>query len=294
MDECPRPRRPWLAAILSLLGGGPLGQVYVGRLRRSLVLWLCGGCLAPFFAIFISTLPIERRGINAIVLCVAAVPILFAVDAFVLARRDRHAELKRYQRWWVYVSFFVVFCLGNTAVAHLVRSFVAEAFVVPTRGMSPTILPGDRLLVDRLWYNRKRIHRSDVVVFRSEGPDSPLFIQRVVGLPGDEIKIRNEHIFINGRAWDDPHAVFNASLPPLDELANHGPVKVPLDCCFLLGDNRRLSKDSRLIGPIPLSDLYGVARWIYWSRERTFPNPHDTAHYVSGPILWERMGQRLD
>jgi len=288
------PRRPWLAGILSLLGGGPLGQIYVGRLRRSLLLWLIGACIFPILAFATISLPIQHPGLILLSLCIVAVPIYFAVDAFLVARRDRFPPPKRYQRWWAYVLFFALFCMGNNGVAHLVRAFVGEAFIVPTRGMSPTILPGERILVDRLWYSRDRIQRGDVVVFRSEGPGSPLFVQRVAGLPGDEIEIKKERVFVNGAQWDDQHAVFTGPLPPFGEMVDYGPVKVPANSCFLLGDNRRLSKDSRMIGPIPMSDLYGVARFIYWSRERMFPNPDDTTHYVPGPFHWDRLGLRLD
>ena len=289
-----KPRRPWLAGILSLLGGGPLGQIYVGRMRRSLLLWLVGECVFPVLAFATISLPIQRPGLILLSLCVVAVPVYFAVDAFLLARRDRFLRPKRYQRWWAYVLFFALFCVGNNAVAHLVRAFVGEAFIVPTRGMSPTILPGERILVDRLWYSRERVQRGDVVVFRSEGPGSPLFVQRVAGLPGDEIEIKNERVFVNGVQWDDPRAVFSGPLPPFREMVDYGPAKMPANSYFLLGDNRRLSKDSRMIGAIPTSDLYGVARFIYWSRERTFPNPDDTTHYAPGPFHWDRLGLRLD
>ena len=83
--------------------------------------------------------------------------------------------LKRYQQWWVYVLLFGVFGLGSNAIANLFRTFIGEAFVVPGSSMSPTIQPGDRILVDKRWYVRDRIHRNDVVAFRSEGPDSPLY-----------------------------------------------------------------------------------------------------------------------
>ncbi len=185
-----KPRRPWLAGVLSLMGGGPLGQIYVGRLRRSLLLWLVGACVFPILAFATITLPIQRPGLILLCLCVVAVPIYFAVDAFALARRDRFPPPKRYQRWWAYVLFFAVFCVGNNAVAHLVRAFVGEAFIVPTRGMSPTILPGERILVDRLWCSRNRIQRGDVVVFRSEGPGSPLFVQRSPDFPETKSKSR--------------------------------------------------------------------------------------------------------
>jgi signal peptidase I len=289
-----RPRRPWLAAVLSLLGGGPLGQVYVGRMRRSIFLWLAGTAVLLILAMGATGLRIERLGLIVLSLCLLAIPIYFAVDAFLLARRERFSLPKRYQRWWCYVLFFAVFCLGNNAAAHLFCSFVGEAFLVPTRGMSPTILPGERILVDKLWYNGEHLRRGEVVVFRSQGRDSPLFIQRLVGLPGDEIQIKNERVFINGEEWDDPHAVLRGPVPPFGPMVDYGPTKVPAGCYFFLGDDRRRSKDSRFIGPIPISDVYGVARFVYWSRERAFPDPDDTTRYVPGPFHWDRVGLRLD
>jgi signal peptidase I len=239
-------------------------------------------------------LPIGRVSLIGLALCALAFPLYSAIDAFVIARRNRHAPLKKYQRWWVYVLFFFVFGLGGNAVALFARAFVGEAFVIPTRGMAPTILAGDRILVDKLWYRVDQLQRNDVVVFSSDGPDSPLFVQRIVGLPGDEIEIKDEQLIVNGEPWDDPHAAFTGPLPPLDNLTNYGPTKVPADSFFLLGDNRRLSKDSRVIGPIPSSEIYGVARIIYMSRERMFPDPDDTSDYELGPFRWDRFGLRID
>ena len=117
---------------------------------------------------------------------------------------------------------------------------------------------------------------------------------RVMGLPGEVIEIRNERVLIDGKAIDDDHAVFDDSLPLYDGMANYGSATIPSDCFFVLGDNRRLAKDSRFLGPIPLSDLYAKARLIYWSQPREFPNPEDTSHFRLGPIRWDRMGTRLD
>ena len=288
-----KPRRPWLAGVLSLLLGGPVGQIYVGRLRRSLCLWGLGTCLLVL-AFGTIGLPIGRSGLLLIALCVVAPPACFATDAFLLARRNRYVVPKRYQRWWVYVFFVGLFALANIAVGHFVRAFVAEGLIMPTRSMSPTVQPGERFLADKLWLNRTRIRRGDVVVYRCGGPDSPPYFHRVAGLPGDTIEITNQRVFVNGVEWRDPHAVFAGPLPPYGAPANYGPVKVPPGYCFLLGDNRRMSKDSRMTGPIPLSNLCGIARLIYWSRKVTFPDPNDPTLSVSGPIRWERFGLRLD
>ncbi|MFV2065343.1 MAG: signal peptidase I [Pirellulales bacterium] len=70
--------------------------------------------------------------------------------------------------------------------------------------MSPTILPGDRILVDKSWCEPTSLRRNDVVVFRSAGPDSPLYVMRLVGLPGDQIEIANEKVLLNGEEWPAP------------------------------------------------------------------------------------------
>ena len=288
-----RPRRAWLAAMLSLLCG-PLGQIYVGRLLRSFVLWAIGSLLLPAILLAAISFPLGRLGFVIPLLCIAAYPFCLAIDAFFLARQNRDAPLKAYQRWWMYFLALAVFYIANSLVAHTARSYIAEAFVVPTRAMSPTIQPGDRVLVDKLRSNPERLQRNDIVVFRSEGPDSPLYIMRLVGLPGDDIEIVQDRVRLNGLAVDDPHATIDEDSPPWPDLTNFGPIRIPSDSFFVLGDNRRNSKDSRVIGSIPFSDLHGKARMIYWSHERRFPDPRNRSHYEQGPISWNRIGTRLD
>lgn len=288
-----KPRRAWLAALLSLLGG-PLGQVYSGSFRRSIVLWFVGGLLFPMLVFSSISLPVGQLGCGLLVLCAIAFPSYLAVDAFLLARQDRDVPLKGYQRWWIYILLFLAFGAANNLVAQGIRSFIAEAFEVPGRAMSPTIQHGDRIIVDKLWSNSSRLRRNDVVVFRSNGPDSPLYVMRVVGLPGDEIELRNERLIVNGVEVNDQHGVFNGPLPTHIDIANHGPITIPNETFFVLGDNRRLSNDSRLLGPIPFSAFYGTACFIYWSRDYTFPDPNDVSYAIPGAVRWDRIGRRLD
>ncbi|MBI3463947.1 MAG: signal peptidase I [Planctomycetes bacterium] len=239
------------------------------------------------------SLPSGRAALLLALLVVIGFRVFLIGDAFLLARRTHDAPLKRYQRWWAYIGFALVIWLATESVALVLKSYVAEAFLMPTRSMSPTLQPGDRILVDKLWTKAADLRRGDVVVYRSDGPGSPLYVMRVAGLPGDEVEIRDERVFVNGTEWKDPHAVFVGELPPVDEIANLAPVAVPADCFFVLGDHRRRANDSRLRGPIPLSDYHGKTRLIYWSQERTYLDPDDTA-YTLGPIRWDRIGQRLD
>jgi signal peptidase I len=287
-----KPRRPWVAILLSLFGV-PVGQIYAGRLRRSLVLWAAGAAALPLLAFVSVTLPIGRLPLSAL-LCFVGIPIVYAIDAYFVAKRQGVAPLQRFQRWWIYPVAIVVFLMANSLVGHFVRHFVAETFAIPARSMSPTIIPGDRILVDKLWSSPSNLKRGDVVVFRSAGQDSPLWIMRLVGLPGDEIEIANEKVLLNGVESDDAHAFVDRELPAYPELTNYGPLQVPPNFFFVVGDNRRLSKDSRVVGPIPFADFHGKASVIYWSRERRFPDLWDTSHYEPGPIAWWRIGMRLD
>ena len=219
-----KPRRPWLAAILSLMSG-PVGQIYAGRLRRSIILWCVGAALLPAFAFAAMSLPINRAGVVFLLLCVVAFPIGIAADAFFLARRHRDAPLKAYQRWWAYLVAFAMFYSGNYLVAQLVRSFVAEAFVVPMRAMSPTIRSGERIVVDKFWRHPTRLRRNDVVVFSSAGPGSPFYVMRLAGLPGDTIEMVDDRLILNGSDVGDQHAFIDSNFPAYPEKATMTPGK---------------------------------------------------------------------
>ena len=288
-----KPRRAWLAALLSMLGGA-LGQIYCGRLRRALMLWLMGGLLAAIVLMACISLPIGPIGLGVLLLCVVAYKIFLPVDAFRIARQSGAVPRKRYQRWWFYILAYLAFVACSNLAAYGMRAYLAEAFMVPGRAMSPTIQHRDRILVDRFSLDAENIRRGSVVVFRSEGAGSPLFAMRVVGLPGDVVELRNDRLWVNGVEADDPHAVFDGPFLPHVDVVDYGPLTVPDNTFFVLGDNRRRSFDSRFLGPIPSADFYGIARLIYWSRDHAFPNPEDISTAIPGPIRWDRIGRRLD
>jgi signal peptidase I len=239
-------------------------------------------------------LPVGPIGLLAMFLAVAACWILIAFDAYSIARRNGFAHQKRYQRLWVYVLF--VLATGATAeeLAFLARTYLFEAFEVPGNAMAPTIVSGDRILVDKLRANKDRVRRNDVVVFASDGPGSSLYIMRVIGLPGERLQIENEQVYIDDSALVDDHAAFTGPVPPIPGLVDYGPVTIPDDCFFALGDNRRRSNDSRLLGPIPLDDFYAKAHLVFWSHEigeNDLPPPAST---TLSRIRWGRIGARLD
>ena len=171
-------------------------------------------------------------------------------------------------------------------LALFVRTWVVQAFKIPTGSMENNLLIGDHLLVNKfivgptpLAIGRavlpvRPIRRGDIVVFKY--PDEPDrdFIKRVIGLPGETIELKNKKVHVNGRPLDEPYVHFLT--PPsndyqevtsFDVRERFGPVTVPTDQYFVMGDNRDNSQDSRYWGFLPRSYVKGKALLIYWSYE---------------------------
>ena len=287
-----RQPKPWLAALMSLFGG-PLGQIYDGHFRRSFTLWFIGFCLTFLFFLVVVSIEINRVVLYLLAATIAAYPILLAVDAFAIARRADDVPRKWYQRWWVYIGMFFIFYSLNFLTAIIVREYIAESFVVPGRAMAPTILHMDRILVDKMWSSAESMRRGDIVVFRSAGKGSPLFVMRVFGIPGDTIELRDRVLYVNNEKTDDIHAFYDGVPPPDKKFINFGPITVSQTSFFVMGDNRFRSNDSRMIGAIPFADYYGRAKTIFWSRDYEFQNQSDVSTGIPKDIRWDRIATAI-
>ena len=177
--------------------------------------------------------------------------------------------------------------LATLVVALFARTFLVRALTIPTASMEGTLLVGDHVLVNKLVYAPavggaasrllplRPVRRGDVIVFRS--PENPRrdLVKRVVALAGDEVAIRDKQLLVNGRPVEDAGytrrgdpLVFPAmpALPPEQRRRdNFGPVAVPAEHVFCLGDNRDDSRDSRFFGPVPQTAIEGRALLVYWS-----------------------------
>ncbi|SJZ72218.1 signal peptidase I [Selenihalanaerobacter shriftii] len=145
-------------------------------------------------------------------------------------------------------------------LAFFIITFIAQSFVVQGRSMEPTLHNGERLFVDKLSYRFTNPDRGDVVVFSPKGAPGKKYIKRVIGVPGDEIKIRNKKVYVNGKQIQEDY-ILEATL------GNFGPYNVPKQHIFVLGDNRNNSADSRytsLVGFVSYDDISGKASWVYW------------------------------
>jgi signal peptidase I len=164
-------------------------------------------------------------------------------------------------------------------LALFIRTFLIQAFKIPSGSMLPTLLVGDHLLVNKFLYGiripfvGKRVFQvfqpehDDVIVFVYPEDRSKDFIKRVKAIPGDTIEIRNKVVYINGKKIEDPYAWIepNARLVPNSPRDNFGPFQVPEGEVFVMGDNRDHSHDSRFWGTVPIDDILGKAFILYWS-----------------------------
>jgi signal peptidase I len=171
-------------------------------------------------------------------------------------------------------------------LALFVRTWVVQAFKIPTGSMENNLLIGDHLLVNKFIFGPtplaigravlpvRPIRRGDIVVFKyPEEPDRD-FIKRVIGLPGETIQLKNKKVYVNGQPLEEPYVHFLT--PPSNDYQEvtaydlrerFGPVTVPGDQYFVMGDNRDNSQDSRYWGFLPRSHVKGKALLIYWSYE---------------------------
>ncbi len=166
-------------------------------------------------------------------------------------------------------------------LALFIRTWVVQAFKIPTGSMENNLLIGDHLLVNKFVFNplltgdefltpTGEVQRGDILVFKFPEDPERDFIKRVIGLPGETLEVRDKHVFIDGHAIEEPYLEdqkpsFGFGGLAMDRRDNYGPIAIPDAHYFMMGDNRDNSQDSRFWGPLPHAYVKGKAFVIYWS-----------------------------
>ena len=180
-------------------------------------------------------------------------------------------------------EYFESICVA-VILALFVRTFVVQAFKIPTGSMEKNLLIGDHLLVNKFVFAPTlsafertllpidEIERGDIVVFKYPEEPERDFIKRVIGMPGDTIELKQKRVYVNGTMLDEPYVQYlsppeESSPQDFDVRVQYGPVTVPPGHYFMMGDNRDNSQDSRYWGFMPRSYVKGKALFIYWSFE---------------------------
>jgi signal peptidase I len=186
-------------------------------------------------------------------------------------------------------------------IALFIRAFVVQAFKIPSSSMEPTLLVGDYLMVNKFicgiripytdvkFFQFKKPQRGDVIVFIFPLDPSKDFIKRVIGTEGEKVEIIHNRIYINDKLIDDPWGRFVTNDFPgsyLQRMENFGPVVVPKDSLFVLGDNRDNSEDSRFWGFLNVNAVLGRAFIIYFSWDRNTESLFDK-------VRWSRIGKLI-
>jgi signal peptidase I len=183
-------------------------------------------------------------------------------------------------------------------IAAFIRTFVVQAFKIPSGSMKPTLEIGDHILVNKFSYGVKlpylrntlipvgQPQRGDIAVFIYPEDKTKDFIKRVIAVGGDTVEIRNKKILLNGAPMEDPFGVHVEDVvypKSLQRRDNLGPIKVPEGTLFVMGDNRDQSYDSRFWGFVKLEDVIGKAFIIYFSWDGD-----------DNSVRWKRIGKLLN
>lgn len=162
--------------------------------------------------------------------------------------------------WWRETIETVLWAL---VLALILRTFVVQAFWIPSGSMIPTLEPGDRVLVLKFWYSLPKVSpkRGQIAVFKYPVDPRRDFVKRIIGLPGDAVELKQGMLYVNGSAIFEPY-VKNMDTYNMDEII------VPDKSYFCLGDNRPNSQDGRFWGFVPSNFLRGPAVFRYWPLNR--------------------------
>jgi signal peptidase I len=292
-----RPSR-WLAMVATLLCLQPfagLGLYVLGRTRR-LLFWVVPStvaCTLMLVAVWMvkPTLFLIAAGATVLLMLGSLADTIVAAPS-VSAPTFRRAL----------VTVLIIFVAERAGFLG-VKRWLVEAFSIPSGAMAPSLLVGDHIMVKK---KTSTIQRGDIVVFRYPPDPEIMYVKRIVAVAGDMLAIRSDTVFVNSAAL--PQSASPEKCPRLGEnqadvdcrLAQEStglrsyaimvegdfntdlsPITVPAGHVFVLGDNRHNSKDSRAWGPLPETDLTGLAVFVYWSQGQ------------AGEIRWDRIGQRL-
>ena len=281
-----------------------LGHLYAGRPLRGLALLAAVEAFAVAGILLTLSAPGAVLRVALMVLLVVVGSAAAPVDAARVAGRAEAGRKHAYQRWYVLA---IAWLAGTIVIPDLFVGFVkrnvAEAFKIPGGGMTPTLLIGDYVLVRRRL--PATLDRGTIVTYRFGAPNTH-YVQRIVGVAGDTLQMRDFRLYRNGAPVAEPYAHADsgaagqresndfdwqrAHMPvsgagarvPLS-YGSWGPLVVPADSFFLLGDARSHSLDSRFRGFIPRSSMVATPAWIYFSRDP-----------ATGEIRWDRIGRRVE
>jgi signal peptidase I len=272
-----RKRKPLIAALLSSLTPG-LGQVYNGQMIKGIIFFCATNLLIVLLSF--TGLQFSFYGLAAIIMLALFFWLFIILEALFAAIKIKEIKLKLYNRW----SIYLLLILLTFGIDYLSTGFLFEDVLgikgsqFQTGSMQPTLQKGEYIMISLKHYKTRKMQRGDLVLFKLPENPSKDFLFRAIGLEGEKIEIKERQVFINNRPLQEDYKIFTKSrkdsktkgplsLDPFRD--NYGPVMVPWGSCFVMGDNRDKSYDSRYWGFVPLKNIKGKALYIYLSGDIT-------------------------
>lgn len=251
-----RKRKPSTAMNLSLFIPR-FGQIYCGALRRGLIHLSILSAVIAVTILILATNTISPMPLLLTVVIISIIPTVYSAwDAHRLALACREDyRLKESNKLSVYAALTVLFISLCVGLAFAVRENFLHPFILKGKSMSPTIAEGSRVFVRKDIYRGKDPNRNDLVAFLNPTNRTQTWVKRVVALSGDTLEIKKGEVLVNGKLFPELSTIAR-------DQADLAPITIPEHHCYVLGDNRANSYDSRFIGPVPLIALVGKVVYI--------------------------------
>lgn len=264
-------RIPVIAAALSLVAPG-LGQLYNGQILKGIIFFLAI-LLIPTI-LFLAGLQGQFLGLVAILIFTFCLWLFMIVEAFFSAKRKKEVVLKGYNKWSIYLLIILLMNGTYFIPGDFTANFTSEVlgfrvYSIQAGSMEPTLLIGDYLITDSKYFKKNGPQRRDLVICQNPKDPSKDFIKRVIALEGEKIEVKNKQVYINDEVLPESYVVHNDVNSDVAIRDNFGPEVVPPNHCFVLGDNRDNSMDSRFWGSIPLGNIKGKPLYIYWAKDKS-------------------------
>jgi signal peptidase I len=281
------------AFLLSVLTPG-LGQIFNGQLWKGVFSY--GGLLGFLLLSTAIGLTHSFMGMTIYLILSLSAYVFVLGEAVFTAVQQARMDHRPLHTWRSYVAGLTLLLIAVFAVRPNIPEIVAvRAYKITADSMLPTLASGDRIIADMTYYRSNTPRRGDLIVFRFPYQDHPFYVKRVIGVPGDRIKIVDQHVYLNGQQQNEPFAYYDSAadydplmhkFPPVstDELVSSmqpewanqvlndvdkGEIVVPPNTYFTMGDNRNHSWDSRYWGPVAGDKIFGKALYVYWSDDKS-------------------------